>query len=116
MRKKVSADMSALGIILERHWDPAGVYHDLSDDPWPSGEYDTYAGWIIGHLSEGGDKSSILADLLRAREQIGIPASTRVTTMRQTRSLSGGGAAQLPDMPQSARSTLPSSECPPCAG
>ena len=52
MRKKVSADMSALGIILERQWDPAGVYHDLSDDPWPSGEYDTYAGWIIGHLSE----------------------------------------------------------------
>ena len=72
MQKKVSADTSALGTILERLWDPSGVYHDLTDDPWPSGEYDTYAGWIIGDLYEGGDKSSILADMLHAREQMGI--------------------------------------------
>ena len=72
MQKKVSADTSALGTILERHWDPICVYDDLSDEPWPSGEYDTYAGWIIKHLYEGGEKSSILADMLRASEHMGL--------------------------------------------
>ena len=77
MQKKVLADRSALETILERLWDPIGVYQDPSGDPCPPGEYDTYAGWIIGHLNEGGDRSSVLADMVRAREHMGVASSTR---------------------------------------
>jgi hypothetical protein len=76
MQKKVSAETWALGTILERLWDPIGVYQDETDDPCPPGEYDTYAGWIIGHLREGGDKRSILADMARARENMGLASSS----------------------------------------
>jgi hypothetical protein len=77
MQKKVSADTSDLETILERLWDPIGVYQDSSGDPCPPGEYDTYAGWIIGHLTEGGDRSSVLADMVRAREHMGLASSSR---------------------------------------
>ena len=77
MQKRVSADTSALETILERLWDPIGVYQDSGDDPCPPGEYDTYAGWIIGHLNEGGDRNSVLADMVRARENMGLASSSR---------------------------------------
>ena len=77
MQKEVSADTSALEVLLERLWDPIGVYQDSSDDPCPPGEYDTYAGWIIGHLYEGGDRSSILADMAQARVNMGLANSSR---------------------------------------
>jgi hypothetical protein len=77
MQKKVSADTSALETILERLWDPIGVYQDSSGAPCPPGEYDTYTGWIIGHLYEGGDRSSVLADMVRARENMGLASSSR---------------------------------------
>ena len=93
MRKKVSADMSALGIVLERHWDPAGVYHDLSDDPWPSGEYDTYGDGSLGTCLMVATRVRSWPTCCGHASKSVSPASTRVTTMRQTRSLSGGGAA-----------------------
>lgn len=77
MQKRVSADTSALETILERLWDPIGVYQDSSGDPCPPGEYDTYAGWILGHLAEGGDRSSVLADMEQACENMGIASSSR---------------------------------------
>jgi hypothetical protein len=77
MQKKVSADTSALETILERLWDPIGVYQDSSGASCPPGEYDTYTGWIIGHLYEGGDRSSVLADMVRARENMGLASSSR---------------------------------------
>ena len=53
------------------------MYTDSSGDPCPPGEYDTYAGWIIGHLYEGGDRGSILADMVRACENMGVASSSR---------------------------------------
>jgi len=77
MQKRVSADTSALEILLGRLCDPIGVYQESSDDPCPPGEYDTYAGWIIAHLYEGGDRSSILADMAQARVNMGLANSSR---------------------------------------
>lgn len=67
MRTQVSAESSALSAVLERLCYPIGVCQRLGDDPLPSAEHDTYAGWIITDSDEGGDKGSILADMLQAR-------------------------------------------------
>ena len=60
-----------------RHWDPIGVYQGPQEDQAPPGEYDTYAGWITKHLYQGTGRGAILADMLRARELMGV-ANTRL--------------------------------------
>jgi hypothetical protein len=36
--------------LLDRAWDPIGVYQGSRDEQAPPGEYDTYAGWIVNAL------------------------------------------------------------------
>jgi len=57
--------------------DPIGVYQGPQEDQAPAGEYDTYAGWITKHLYQGTGRGAILADMLRARELMGV-ANTRL--------------------------------------
>ena len=47
-------DAQALSDLLDREWDPIGVYRGPVHDHAPPGEYDTYAGWIYRDLRSGG--------------------------------------------------------------
>ncbi|MGC3953281.1 MAG: hypothetical protein QM804_03330 [Propionicimonas sp.] len=60
-----------IGGVLER-WDPIGVYDGPPEEWAPSGEYDTYVGWIADRLHAGGGRTEILTDLGRAREWMGL--------------------------------------------
>lgn len=49
--------------LLDREWDPIGVY--AGDDSPVSGEYETYAWEVLGHLRHG-DNETEVASLLVA--------------------------------------------------
>jgi hypothetical protein len=72
-RGPIRSAQSRLSDLLEREWDPIGVYKD-PDDGWPPGEYDTYAGWIVAALASGGDVDDVVRCLQRAREWMELEA------------------------------------------
>jgi hypothetical protein len=72
-RGQTGSAQSRLNDLLEREWDPIGVYKD-PDDGWPPGEYDTYAGWIVAALAKGGDVADVVRCLQRARALMALEA------------------------------------------
>ena len=41
------------------------------DEPWPPGEYDTYASWLLRSLLGGADKAAVIHLMSRARQVMG---------------------------------------------
>ena len=77
MRSRWSETLRALSELLEREWDPIGLYDGSLDEgspdaPWPPGEYDMYAGWLFASLQRGGGKPEVLRLMSEAREAMGI--------------------------------------------
>jgi len=62
--------------ILDREWDPIGVYEGSADEQPPPGEYGTYAGWIVGALRSGGGKPEILNLMRSARKAMELESVT----------------------------------------
>jgi hypothetical protein len=62
--------------LLDREWDPIGVYRLPTKDPPSPGEYDTYAGWITKALLSGGGLDEVLSCLQRGRRRMGLEAPT----------------------------------------
>lgn len=66
------AAVATVSRLLERWWDPIGVYRGPVEQQAPRGEYDNYAGWIVDGLRAGGDRDVILAEMRVAREWMGL--------------------------------------------
>ncbi len=60
--------------LLDREWDPIGVYRLPTEAQPGPGEYDTYAGWITKALLAGGGVDNVLACLQRGRRWMGLEA------------------------------------------
>ena len=71
MGDKVREEQREASELLDREWDPIGVYQGSADEQAPPGEYDTYAGWIVNALQAGGGKPEILRLMQSAREAMG---------------------------------------------
>lgn len=52
-RDAVDEDHGAISDLLDREWDPIGVYEGPPEDQAPPGEYLDYAGWIVKALQSG---------------------------------------------------------------
>ena len=60
--------------VLDREWDPIGVY-DLAEEDQPSpGEYETYARWVTEALLSGGGIDDVVTYLQRGRRWMGVEA------------------------------------------
>lgn len=60
--------------LLDREWDPIGVYRLQPEEQPSPGEYQTYAGWVAKALLSGGGASEVLACLQRGRKWMGLEA------------------------------------------
>jgi hypothetical protein len=61
--------------MLDREWDPIGVYEGAGDEQAPPGEYLSYAGWILESVRSGGGRGEIRAIMHRALVNMEIGAS-----------------------------------------
>jgi hypothetical protein len=73
-RKDVGRTQRLVSDLLDREWDPIGVFRLPAADQPPGGEYDTYAGWVTGALYSGGGVEEIVRCLQRARDSMGLEA------------------------------------------
>jgi len=64
--------------VLDREWDPIGVYRLPTEDQPNPGEYDTYAGWITKALLSGGGVGEVLRCLQRGRRWMGLEAPAHI--------------------------------------
>ena len=74
-RGAVDEDQRLVSDLLDREWDPIGVYEGPPEDQAPPGEYLTYAGWIVSALRSGHDRAEIEDVLHRALVNMGIGSS-----------------------------------------
>jgi hypothetical protein len=51
--------------VLNRDWDPIGVYHGLGGDDWPESEYEHYASEIAGMISRNATDAELVDYLER---------------------------------------------------
>ncbi len=58
----------AVADLLDREWDPIGVYED-DQSPVP-GEYESYAWEVLGHLRHGDSESQIAALLAAIKRRM----------------------------------------------
>jgi hypothetical protein len=72
----VDEDHRAISEMLDREWDPIGVYEGAGDEQAPPGEYLSYAGWILESVRSGGGRGEIRAIMHRALVNMEIGAST----------------------------------------
>jgi hypothetical protein len=78
MGDQVRIEQREASELLDREWDPIGVYQRAGDEQAPPGEYDTYAGWIVNALRTGGGKPEVLRLMESAREAMGLGETTRL--------------------------------------
>lgn len=63
--------------LLDREWDPIGVYK-LPREKQPSpDEYETYAGWVAKALLSGGGVEEVVTCLQRGRQWMGLQAPAK---------------------------------------
>ena len=63
-RKALLVWLQQIAEVLNRDWDPVGVFH-MDDDDWPKDEYVTYAGRIAGMISRNATDAELVDYLER---------------------------------------------------
>lgn len=67
-RRVLKDQQRAVADLLDREWDPIGVYED-DERPVP-GEYESYAWEVLGHLRHGDTESEVAALLAAIKRRM----------------------------------------------
>jgi hypothetical protein len=67
-----TADEQAESDLLDREWDPIGVYDGPPAEQGLPGEYATYAPGILETLRSGGGKSDVMGQMRTARQRMSL--------------------------------------------
>ena len=73
---KSTVNEQAVSDLLDREWDPIGVYEGPAEEQAPPGEYATYAPGVLETLRSGGGKSGVMDQMRSARERMSLDAIT----------------------------------------
>jgi hypothetical protein len=76
VKSQSTADEQAVSDLLDREWDPIGVYEGPPAEQGPPGEYATYAPGILETLRSGGGKSDVMGQMRAARQRMSLEAIT----------------------------------------
>ena len=76
VKSQSTADEQAVSDLLDREWDPIGVYEGPPAEQGLPGEYATYAPGILETLRSGGGKSDVMAQMRAARQRMSLEAIT----------------------------------------
>jgi hypothetical protein len=102
MGDQVRIEQREASELLDREWDPIGVYQRAGDEQASPGEYDTYAGWIVNALRTGGGSPRFSGSGSQRVNPWGS-ARRHVSTIGQRTNCSDGGSNERPNTPRCAR-------------
>lgn len=76
VKSQSTEDEQAVSDLLDREWDPIGVYEGPPAEQGPPGEYVAYAPGILETLRSGGGKSDVMGQMRAARQRMSLEAIT----------------------------------------